>query len=131
MFSTEEECQEIREDKSYVTLSEARKAKYVIRFNDFKQYIIKPKNINLGIRVFKKYPLSELISFIDWNPFFSVYQLRGTYPNRNYPKLFNDKNVGKAAKELFNDAKKMLNEWISSDNNIIEARGVIGFYECM
>ena len=37
-----------------------------------------------------------------------VWQLRGRYPNRNYPKIFNDQNVGEEAKKLFADAQKML-----------------------
>ena len=48
----------------------------------------------LGTRVFKRTPLATLAPFIDWNPFFQVWQLRGKYPNRNYPKLFNDAGVG-------------------------------------
>jgi len=37
-----------------------------------------------------------------------VWQLRGRYPNRNYPKIFNDEAVGSEAKKLFDDATKML-----------------------
>jgi 5-methyltetrahydrofolate--homocysteine methyltransferase len=48
----------------------------------------------LGEKVFNKYPLETLRKFIDWGPFFSVWQLRGKYPNRGYPKIFNDKDVG-------------------------------------
>lgn len=42
------------------------------------------------------------------NPFFQVWQLRGRYPNRNYPKIFNDQTVGVEAKKLFDDAQRML-----------------------
>lgn len=42
------------------------------------------------------------------NPFFQVWQLRGRYPNRNYPKIFNDQAVGAEAKKLFDDAQQML-----------------------
>lgn len=44
----------------------------------------------LGTRTFNNYDLSKLIDYIDWKPFFDVWQLRGKYPNRNYPKIFND-----------------------------------------
>ena len=43
------------------------------------------------------YDLSELIGYIDWKPFFDVWQLRGKYPNRGYPKIFNDNDVGKGS----------------------------------
>ena len=38
--------------------------------------------------------LTDLIPYIDWKPFFDVWQLRGKYPNRGYPKIFQDKTVG-------------------------------------
>lgn len=48
----------------------------------------------LGTRVFEQYDLHVLQDYIDWKPFFDVWQLRGKYPNRGYPKIFNDKTVG-------------------------------------
>lgn len=48
----------------------------------------------LGTHVFEWYDLNCLVDFIDWKPFFDVWQLRGKYPNRGYPKIFNDKTVG-------------------------------------
>lgn len=127
----EEEYEEIRQeyntnitDKTYKTLNEVRKNKYILDVSEEK-LPIKPKQ-GLGLKIFKNYELKSLIPFIDWNPFFQVFQLRGTYPTRNYPKLFNDNKVGKAAKELFDDAQKMLKYWCN--NNIIESRGIIGFF---
>lgn len=49
----------------------------------------------LGAKVIDDCELSELIPYIDWKPFFDVWQLRGKYPNRGYPKIFQDKTVGK------------------------------------
>jgi hypothetical protein len=34
-----------------------------------------------------------------------VWQLRGRYPNRGYPKIFNDATVGSEAKKLFQEAQ--------------------------
>jgi hypothetical protein len=48
-------------------------------------------NIYIGIG---DYDLHALIKYIDWNPFFQVWQLRGRYPNRGYPKIFKDETVG-------------------------------------
>ena len=48
----------------------------------------------LGVRVYPDYDLEKLVSFIDWKPFFDVWQLRGKYPNRGYPKIFKDETVG-------------------------------------
>ena len=48
-----------------------------------------------GTQEFRNYDLNRLVPYIDWKPFFDVWQLRGKYPNRGYPKIFNDKDVGK------------------------------------
>lgn len=47
----------------------------------------------LGTKVFKSIPIESVVDYIDWNPFFQVWQLRGRYPNRGYPKIFDDKTV--------------------------------------
>lgn len=66
--------------------------------------------------------------FIDWDPFFQTWQIRGKYPNRSYPKIFNDKTVGEEAKKLFDAAQEMLAKLIA-DGSIV-AKGIIGFYPC-
>ena len=52
--------------------------------------------------------------------------MRGKYPNRTYPKIFNDKTVGEEAKKLFANAQVLLKKLI--DENLIEGRGIVGFY---
>jgi len=74
----------------------------------------------------KDHPIHEIIQYIDWTPFFQVYQLRGKYPNRDYPQIFDDNRVGGEAKKLFEEAKEML-EWIVK-NNILKASGVVGIW---
>lgn len=54
----------------------------------------------IGIKKFEDFDLSELIPYIDWRPFFNVWQLRGKYPNRGYPKIFKDKDVGRYNKNV-------------------------------
>ena len=48
----------------------------------------------LGTKEFNNYSLEKLQEFIDWKPFFDVWQLRGKFPNRGFPKLFNDPAIG-------------------------------------
>ena len=74
-------------DRSYLDYSKAKASKPVISFIPGKD-IIEPTF--LGTKVFTCYDLQKLREFIDWKPFFDVWQLRGKYPNRNYPKIFND-----------------------------------------
>ena len=48
-------------------------------------------------------PLDELVPLIDWTPFFHAWELKGIYP-----RIFEDAVVGPRAKELFDDARKLL-----------------------
>lgn len=56
-----------------------------------------------------------------------TWQIRGKYPNRTYPKIFNDKTVGEEAKKLFDKAQEMLKDLIQ--NKLIEGRAIVGFYK--
>ena len=80
----------------------------------------------LGTRVFENFDLNQVLDYIDWDPFFSTWQIRGKYPNRTYPKIFNDKTVGAEARRLFDAGQVMLRRLL--DENLIEARGIVGFY---
>ena len=54
------------------------------------------KPVKPGIHVEKNYPLSEVVPYIDWNPFFQTWELRGRYPNRGSQKyLTTTKSVQK------------------------------------
>ncbi|MGM8226369.1 methionine synthase [Cellvibrio sp. ARAG 10.3] len=75
----------------------------------------------IGIKVFEDYDLNTLVDFIDWTPFFISWDLAG-----KYPKILNDEIVGEAARNLFDDAQKMLRKLI--DEKLIRANGVIGFW---
>lgn len=55
-----------------------------------------------------------------------MWQLRGRYPNRGYPKIFNDPNVGAEAKKLFEEAQVMLRDFIAHKR--VRLNGIVGFY---
>src|SRR5437016_5144250 len=65
--------------------------------------------------------LETLIPFIDWSPFFHTWELRG-----RYPAILNDATLGKQARELFDDAQKLLAK--IAEEKLIQACGVIGFW---
>jgi 5-methyltetrahydrofolate--homocysteine methyltransferase len=71
-------------------------------------------------------PIAELLPFIDWNPFFATWELRGKYPNRGYPKIFDDADVGAEALKLHKDAIAMLAEIVAG--GWLQARGVAGIF---
>ncbi|WP_286875437.1 vitamin B12 dependent-methionine synthase activation domain-containing protein, partial [Marinimicrobium sp. UBA4509] len=74
-----------------------------------------------GLKVFDDYPLEDLLDTVDWTPFFMSWDLVG-----KYPKILDDEIVGEAARNLFDDAKKMLRKLI--DEKRLKARGVIGLW---
>jgi 5-methyltetrahydrofolate--homocysteine methyltransferase len=94
------EYYEGQKEKNFVSLQKARSK--ALRTDWDQVQITKPSF--LGTKIFKEYDLRKLIPFIDWDPFFSTWQIRGKYPNRTYPKIFNDKTVGEEAKKLFDGA---------------------------
>lgn len=80
----------------------------------------------LGTKAFIDYDLERLIPYIDWKPFFDVWQLRGKYPNRGYPKLFNDPDVGPEAKKVYDEAQGLLKKILADGS--LKASGVVAFY---
>ena len=124
-----EQYEELREDhyaslasRKFLTLEKAR-AKCLQ--TDWKAAVI-PQPKLLGTRVYNNFPLEQLIPYIDWNPFFQVWQLRGKYPNRGYPKIFNDEAVGEEAKKLHADAIKLVEEVCAKRS--LTAKGVVGIW---
>jgi len=70
--------------------------------------------------------LEDVVPYIDWNPFFQTWELRVRYPNRGYPKIFDDKDVGVEAKKLFDDAQKMMGEIIAEKTMWL--KGIVGLF---
>ena len=75
----------------------------------------------LGTRVLDDVPLSELVPFIDWSPFFQTWELKG-----KYPKIFTDPVVGEQARKVFDDAQTLLRRIVNE--KLLTARGVYGFW---
>lgn len=94
------------EDRKYLTLEQCQKQGIHVDWSlpEYKPF----RPCLLGTKVYKDFPLEDVLPYIDWNPFFQVWQLRGRYPNRGYPKIFNDETVGAEAKKLFDEAQEML-----------------------
>jgi 5-methyltetrahydrofolate--homocysteine methyltransferase len=65
--------------------------------------------------------LNDLTPYIDWSPFFHTWELRG-----RYPAIFDDPVVGQQARELFDDAQKLLDRIVKE--NLLTARGVFAFW---
>ncbi len=74
-----------------------------------------------GVRTIEDQSLVELIPFIDGAPFFHTWELKGRYPT-----IFDDSTVGPKAKELYDDARRLLDEIIQKRQ--LKAKGVYGFF---
>jgi len=75
----------------------------------------------LGVREFQNYDLGELVPYIDWTPFFQTWELVG-----RYPLIFEDPKAGQAARALFDDAQKMLEQIVRG--RWLTARAALGFW---
>ncbi len=103
--------------KRLVTLDHARGQAFAGNWETYTP----PAPNSPGITVLDDYPLAELIERIDWTPFFNTWELSG-----HYPQIFDDAVVGKQARELFDDAQKMLKSIVAE--KWLTARGVIGLW---
>jgi 5-methyltetrahydrofolate--homocysteine methyltransferase len=105
-----------RSNAKRLTLAEARANRARPDFN-----LVAPAPKFLGTRVFDNYDLAELANYIDWGPFFQTWELAGPFP-----AILEDEKVGKAARDLYADAQKMLKKIINE--KWLTARAVIGFW---
>ncbi|MBX7221376.1 MAG: methionine synthase [Blastocatellia bacterium] len=103
--------------KRALTLAEARANRYQ---PDWATATI-DEPTQFGVVTLRNQSLEELVPFIDWSPFFHAWELRG-----RYPKIFEDPTIGEKAKELFDDAQKLLNRII--EEKLITAHGVFGIF---
>ena len=75
----------------------------------------------LGTKIIDDVSLEDLASAIDWTPFFSTWEIKGTYP-----AVLTDNRYGPAASALFDDARRMLDEIVR--DRLLTPRGVVGFW---
>jgi len=121
---TKEEYKTLREkrlstasEKEYLTISEARNAKYPIDWGNYKPVV--PRS--LGVQVWDEIQLSDLVPYIDWTPFFASWQLKGKYPT-----IFRDPFVGEEAKKLYDQAQELLALIVTE--NRLKAKAVTGIF---
>src|SRR5262249_27306487 len=103
-------------EKKLLSLDHARANRLPIDWTDYAP----PKPELIGIREIAP-PIGDLREYIDWSPFFHVWELRG-----RYPAIFDDETVGKQARELFDDAQKILDQIAVTKS--LTAHGVFGFW---
>ncbi|MGH9728514.1 MAG: methionine synthase [Candidatus Acidiferrales bacterium] len=103
--------------QSLLSFAEARRRKPVFDWSGYQP----PRPSFTGARAYKCVSLAEIVSYIDWTPFFHAWELRGIYP-----RIFEQEGVGPKAKELFEDAQNLLRRIVTE--KLLVARAVIGFF---
>ncbi|MCZ2811827.1 methionine synthase [Modestobacter sp. VKM Ac-2979] len=73
------------------------------------------------VRSFADYPLDELREYIDWQPFFNAWEMRGRFPD-----ILHNPTTGEAARRLYEDAQAMLDQLIAE--RWLRASGVFGLF---
>jgi len=100
-----------------LTLAEARANRRSIDWPGYSP----PRPSKLGTEVLTDYPLEDLVDVIDWMPFFHAWEFSGRFPD-----ILDDQKAGAAARSLYDDARRMLDQLIAEQ--WLAASGVVGFF---
>ena len=103
--------------KRLVSLDHARRQRFHGGWEEYRP----PAPVRPGLHVFDDYPQAELVGLIDWTPFFQAWELHG-----RYPAILDDALVGPQARELFADARAMLDRIVAE--KWLTARAVFGLW---
>jgi len=123
-----------KHDRPMVTLEQARDNASPIDWTDYhppKPHMLLQQDhavstivgtpVTDHVRVFRDYDLSNLRRYIDWQPFFNAWEMKGAFPD-----ILNNPSSGPAARKLYDDAQAMLDTIV--EERWIRAHGVVGFF---
>jgi 5-methyltetrahydrofolate--homocysteine methyltransferase len=79
------------------------------------------KGATQHVRVFHNADLAELRRYIDWQPFFNAWEMKGSFPD-----ILDDPDSGETARKLYDDAQRMLDRLV--DERWLTANGVVGLF---
>lgn len=111
-----EHHQKSRTRKQLLSLKDAQANKFQIDWEN--ESIVSPNKLG---RIELAVTTEELISYIDWTPFFRTWELHG-----KYPAILEDEVVGEEAKKLFKDAQAMLKT--IAEEKWLEHKGIVGLF---
>ncbi len=106
-----------KHDRPMVTLDQARANRTPVDWQSCQP----PAPKAPGVHVLEHYDLAELRDYIDWQPFFNAWEMKGKFPD-----ILHNPTTGETARALYDDAQVMLDRIIEED--WINARGVFGFF---
>src|SRR4051812_32917427 len=106
-----------KHDRPMITLEQSRDNRTPIVWDGYQP----PAPKEPGIHVLEGYDLAELRDYIDWQPFFNAWEMKGKFPD-----ILNSPTTGETARALYDDAQEMLDTLIAE--KWIRARAVYGFW---
>ncbi|WP_197704745.1 methionine synthase [Jatrophihabitans sp. GAS493] len=80
-----------------------------------------PSSPTQFVKTFHDYSIAELRRYIDWQPFFNAWEMKGKFPD-----ILNNPTSGETARKLWDDAQRMLDSII--EEKWLTASGVFGLF---
>ena len=93
-----------KHDRPMLTLQQARDNRTPIEWDGYEP----PAPKEPGIHVLEAYDLAELRDYIDWQPFFNAWEMKGKFPD-----ILHNPTTGETARALYDDAQAMLDKVIA------------------
>jgi 5-methyltetrahydrofolate--homocysteine methyltransferase len=106
-----------KQDRPQLTLEAARANATPVDWSTYEP----PAPKQPGVHVLDEYDIAELRDYIDWQPFFNAWEMKGKFPD-----ILNSPTHGEAARKLYDDAQEMMDRIIAE--KWITARAVYGFW---
>jgi len=105
-----------QKEQPLLSLEQARARRTPIEWSAY----VPPQPERAGARTLDV-DLAEVVPYIDWTPFFAVWELRGTYP-----RIFENPDWGAKAREVFDEAQAMLQNLVAGRS--LKGRASYGFF---
>jgi 5-methyltetrahydrofolate--homocysteine methyltransferase len=106
-----------KHDRPMLKLQQARDNRTPIVWDGYEP----PAPKEPGIHVLEAYDLAALRDYIDWQPFFNAWEMKGKFPD-----ILHNPTTGETARALYDDAQAMLDKVIAE--KWLTANAVFGFF---
>ena len=106
-----------QEKQTLISLQQARENRFRTDWQSYRP----PAPLQPGVTVLDELPVEEVARFIDWTPFFHVWQLKGRFPD-----VLEHPEYGVQAKKIYQDARDLLAQ--IQRNRSLTLKAVVGIF---
>lgn len=106
-----------KQERRLLSLETSRERRTPVEWEGY----VPPAPNQPGVHVLEDYDIGELRDYIDWQPFFNAWEMKGRFPD-----ILNNPATGDVARKLYDDAQAMLDRIV--EEKWLTARGVFGFF---